>query len=137
MKFKLKTVGLLAAMSLVYLSGCTSMPDPRVVHGTTEVMVGGELQSYESETVIRVYVPADQGLAVEQVIAEDDFRMVTLHLLDPDGNDVSDMAASCNRKQSIPKTVAGDYAVKVTACGKVDPWSGPFDLRVRVGNITE
>ena len=78
-----------------------------------------------------VKVLQGQTLKTEQVKG-DAGRSITVSIKNPSGKVVGDSDASCNNRQEIKATVAGDYTITVYECQKADAWRGRFRLKVTV-----
>lgn len=102
----------------------------RFARSTTSAMVTGVLRGYEAEKLYVLRVKDGQTLYVDQVV--NDTKLVTVTIVDPNGQPISDQDASCNNHKKIFPTVAGDYKVQVVECRKTDAWQGKFHLKVEV-----
>jgi hypothetical protein len=97
--------------------------------GATSKTVSGQMSGFRSEKVYFIRVKTGQTLKVEQAARS---RGVTITIQDPNGEDVSDMDASCNSRKSVSPTSRGDYRITVTECKKADPWRGTYRIRFSV-----
>lgn len=100
--------------------------------GSTETSVSGELENFQSEKVFTIAMEAEQTLSVNQIMSNDDLKYITLNISDPNGQDVSDMDASCNNRKVVPMTITGNYTIRVAECMKADPWAGVFTLKIMI-----
>jgi hypothetical protein len=98
--------------------------------GATSTTVTGRLTGFRSVRNYVIRVRRGQTLRVEQI--REDSRRTTITISDPDGEDASDMDASCNNQKRVDPTKKGDYRINVRECIKADPWRGTFTLRIRV-----
>lgn len=101
----------------------------RFARGATSAVVTGQMNGFNSKRVYLIRVRAGQRLRIEQIGSS---HAVTTSLEGPDGEDVSDMDASCNSRKDFSPTARGDYKITVVECMKADPWRGKFRLRIRV-----
>jgi hypothetical protein len=93
--------------------------------GATKVTVSGKLNGYKDSQTFVIKLKKGQTLKV------DADKPVSLYISDPNGNDASDMDASCHSHQIVENTKAGDYKIKAVECMKADAWKGKFNLTVR------
>ncbi|MDQ3062498.1 MAG: hypothetical protein M3R14_06485 [Acidobacteriota bacterium] len=99
----------------------------------TTAIATGSLKGYKSKAVVFVIrVKAGQTLTVEQLIPDNSTNYTTFGITNPSGEDVTDAEANCNNHKTIENTVAGDYRIEVTECGKADAWSGSFKIKFTV-----
>ena len=94
--------------------------------GATKVTVSGSLNGYKDEQIYLIKLRKGQTLKL------DADKPVSLFISDPNGEDASDMDASCHSHQTVEKTKAGDYKISAVECQKADAWKGSFKLSVSV-----
>lgn len=94
--------------------------------GSTKVTVSGTLNGYKDSKTYVIKLKKGQTMKL------DADKPVSLYITDPNGNDASDMDASCHSHQIVENTKAGDYKIKAVECMKADAWKGKFNLTVRV-----
>lgn len=101
--------------------------------GAVSAVVSGTLSGYNARRFYKIRVKAGQTISTRQVSrGTRDLHVITIYLLDPQGNNVNDMDASCNNHASFSPTVAGDYTFEVFQCQKADEWNGSFKFKVSV-----
>ena len=98
--------------------------------GTTSTVVSGTMRGANSKRTYVIKVRAGQTMKIEQL--GNGSRPLTILLTDANGDDAGDMDLSCHNRYNISPTVAGDYTLDVSECGKADPWRGTFRFRVTV-----
>lgn len=98
--------------------------------GGVEANITGQLAGFDEEKEYVIAVNAGQTMTVKQLdIGE---KRITLSILAPNGENVTDMDAGCNGNKTITPTVKGDYKIIAFECMKADPWVGEFTLNVNV-----
>lgn len=127
-----KSIQILSLISIVFFLSLAASAQTRISfpRGATSTTVTGQLNGYKSARVYIIRVRAGQRLEVEQIRSGS--RTVTTTLVDPTGEDVSDMDASCNSNKDLSPTKKGDYRLTVVECWKADAWRGTFRLRIRI-----
>ena len=100
--------------------------------GTKQTIATGNLYSYKSRKVFVIRVRRGQTLRTEQEKSDASNHYITVSIIAPNGEDVSDSDASCNNVKEVSPTRAGDYRIEVVECQKADAWRGKFKLKVRV-----
>lgn len=98
--------------------------------GAVSANVIGTLEGFDGELSYMIKVNDGQTMSIEQIEAGE--HRITLKIIDPSGEDVTDMDLGCNGSKTISPTVAGDYNIRVWECMKADPWSGEFTLEVTI-----
>ena len=83
-----------------------------------------------SKRTYLIKVRAGQTMSIQQL--GNGTRPISIFIKDANGEDAGDMDLSCHNRYTISPTVAGDYKLFVSECGKADPWSGTFRFRVTV-----
>jgi len=122
-------IAVLFVLAFSYAASAQKAVRVTFVKGATSKTVSGQMSGYKSERVYVVRVKAGQTLKVEQA---SNSHGVTITIEDPNGEDVSDMEASCNSRKSVSPTVKGDYRITVTECMKADAWRGTYRVRFAV-----
>jgi hypothetical protein len=124
-------VRILAAASFLIVLTYAASAQTRVTfaRGATSKIVAGQMSGFRSERVYLIRVRPGQTLRVAQI---DRSKPVTVTIEDPNGEDVSDMDASCNNRKSVSPTIRGDYRVTVVECRKADAWRGTYRIRFSV-----
>jgi hypothetical protein len=102
----------------------------KFARGAISATVTGKLSGFDDEKSYVIGVGKGQTMTVEQISAGN--KRVTLGLTAPNGEDASDMDLSCNSSKKVSPTMAGDYAINVSECMKVDPWKGSYTLKITV-----
>ncbi len=102
----------------------------RFARGATKTVVTGHLRNFKGHTAFVVRVRKGQTLEVNQ--AGGGKGAVSLGILSPSGEDVTDGEANCNNNKRIKDTAAGDYRIEVSECMKADAWRGAFRLKLTV-----
>ena len=115
----------------VLLTTCLTVPAHPVrrikfLRGATKVTVSGYLDGYKDSQTYVIRLRKGQRMTL------DANRYVSLYITGPNGEDASDMDASCHSHQIVENTKAGDYKIRAVECRKADPWKGNFKLSVRV-----
>jgi len=98
--------------------------------GDVSAEAAGMLSSYLTVRTYIVRVREGQTLHLEQVGV--DGGLITIKVIDPNGDPAGDADASCNNRREISQTIRGDYVIEVSECRKADPWRGRFTFRVTV-----
>ena len=99
-------------------------------HGDVSTEAVGMLSSYLTVRTYKVRVKEGQTMLLEQVGVEG--GLITIRVIDPNGDPAGDADASCNNRGEISPTIAGDYVIEIVECRKADPWRGRFTFRVTV-----
>lgn len=126
-----RTIQIFSLISVTFVLSLAVSAQTRVnfAPGATSAVVRGHMTGFRSKRVYLIRVRRGQTLKVEQL---GNTHPVTTTLIDPTGEDVSDMDASCNSHKLVTPTRRGDYRLRVVECKKADPWRGYFRLRIRV-----
>jgi hypothetical protein len=113
---------------LIVYSTVLARPVKRIKfpRGATRVTVTGYLNGYKDSQSYLIRLRKGQKMTL------DANRYVSLYVTGPNGEDASDMDASCHSHQVIENTRAGDYKIRAVECRKADAWRGNFKLTVRV-----
>lgn len=130
-----RTIQILSLISVVFFLSLAVSAQTRVnfAPGATSKTMTGQMNSFNSIRVYIIRVKAGQTMAIEQVGGGS--RSITIsEILDPAGNDVSDMDMSCNSRKEVELTKSGDYRITVRECIKVDEWRGTYKLRFQVAS---
>ena len=98
--------------------------------GAVSANVIGKLDGFDQELSYVIQVNGGQTMSIKQVDAGE--HRITLNIIDPTGEDVTDMDLGCNGSKTVTPTVAGDYNIRVNECMKADPWNGEFTLAITV-----
>ena len=119
-------------MLIVISANVFARPVKRIkfAKGATETIVSGQLGGFKDSQVFLINLRADQTFTIEDV---GDNR-VTISVSDPSGKNVDDYDASCHGNFQLPKTIRGDYRIKVTECMKADSWKGAFKIKISATN---
>ena len=119
---------ILILLSLVLGTSAFARPVKRIKFpkGATKVVASGYLKGYKDSQVYLIRLQKGQKLTI------DADRYVSLYITDPNGNDASDMDASCHSNQTVENTKSGDYKIRAIECLKADPWKGSFKLNIKV-----
>ena len=125
----------LSTLLILVACSCAPQTDLSETHiafekGAIQANVIGELNGFDQELSYVIAVGHDQTMMIKQVDAGE--RRITLNIVAPNGEDVTDMDAGCNGNKTVSPTIKGDYKIKVFECMKADPWDGSFTLNVRV-----
>jgi len=122
------------AVILAACSGGTNIDESveriKFATGAVEVDIKGHLSGFGEEKEYVIAVNAGQTMTVKQLNVGD--NRITLSILAPSGENVTDMDAGCNGNKTISPTVKGDYKIIVFECMKADEWAGHFTLNVDV-----
>jgi len=94
--------------------------------GATKTVAAGSLRNYKDSADYVIWLRAGQTFEISSD------KSITLTILDPAGEDVTDRDLSCNGSKTIAPTVAGDYKITVVECPKADQWRGSFNLNISV-----
>ena len=131
---KIFQISAVAVILLVTATFAFSQRAQRITfkRGAKQAIVMGNLYGYKGRKVFVIRVRRGQTLRVEQIKPDASLRYVTVAITAPNGEDVTDMDASCNNRKRVAPTRAGDYRIEVYECQKADPWRGRFRLKVRV-----
>lgn len=118
---------LLILLVLIVSSTAFARPVKRIKfpRGATKVVVHGYLNGYKDSQVYLIRLRKGQKMTI------DANRYVSFTISDPNGEDASDMDASCHSHQIIEIKKTGDYKINAVECRKADPWKGSF--RVTIG----
>lgn len=130
MKRKIQILSLIAAAFVMSLA-VSAQTRVNFAPGATSKVMTGRMYSFKSERVYLIRVKRGQTMWIEQV-GGGSHTITISEILDPNGNDVNDMDASCNNRKKVAPTKRGDYRVTVRECQKVDPWRGRYRLRFKV-----
>lgn len=127
-----RTFQILSLISVVFFLSLAVSAQTRITfaHGATSKIVTGRLNGFGSVRNYVIRVKRGQTMRVEQIGPGS--RRTTITITDPDGEDASDMDASCNNQKRVSPTIKGDYRITVVECKKADPWRGTYRIRVRV-----
>lgn len=98
--------------------------------GAVSAQVTGHLSGFEDENEFIIDVAAGQTMTVKK--ATDDAEYISLAIINPLGENVTDMDAGCNGNKTNAITVSGDHSIRVTQCMKADPWDNDYTLDVTV-----
>jgi hypothetical protein len=130
----MKKLFLLSTILLLLASTAFAQKAQRITfkRGAKQAVVSGTLYSYRGQRVYVIRVRAGQILKTEQVGGEKGGHAITIAVLDPRGEIAADSDASCNNRKETESTMAGDYKIIVSECGKADEWRGTFRFKVRV-----
>ena len=130
-----RTIQILSLISVVFFLSLAVSAQTRVnfAPGATSKTMTGQMNGLQSTRVYIIRVKRGQTMAIEQV-GGGSHSITISEILDPAGNDVSDMDASCNNRMEISPTKSGDYRVTVQECTKVDEWRGTYKLRFQVAS---
>lgn len=119
----------LSTLFVLSITVSAQKPAPiKFKHGAESAIVTGSFPNSDSKRVYSIKVKRGQNLRVEQYGGGN--RKVTIMITNQDGEDFSDMDASCNNNKYIELTDDETYIITVATCGKVDPWRGAFKLKV-------
>ena len=100
--------------------------------GVTEATISGKLNGYKDKKVYVIKVLKGQTLTTEQVSSASSLHYISVSIVNPAGEEISDADASCNNQKEVDPTEAGDYKITVYECAKADAWRGNFKLKVTV-----
>ena len=98
--------------------------------GAVSAQVSGNLAGFDDENVFVIDVAEGQVMTVKK--ATDDAEFISLAIINPFGDNVTDMDAGCNGNKTNDITQSGDYSIVVTQCMKADPWNNDYKLDVTV-----
>lgn len=99
---------------------------------STSATVSSSLRSYKDRKFYVVKARQGQTLKIEQIKDNSAARSITISIKNPSGKAVAGSDPSCNNRQEIAPTVAGDYTITVYECQKTDGRRGRFRLKVTV-----
>lgn len=128
----MKKLFVVTLMLIVLSANVFARPVKRIkfAKGATKTIVSGQLNNFKDSQVFVINLRAGQTFSIEDI---GDNR-VTISVSDPSGKNVDDYDASCHGNFQMPKTIKGDYRIKVTECMKADPWKGAFKIKVSATN---
>lgn len=98
--------------------------------GAVSAQVPGNLAGFDDENEFVIDVAAGQVMSVKKAV--DDEERISLAIINPLGENVTDMDAGCNGNKTVDITESGDYSIRVTQCMKADPWNNDYILDVTV-----
>jgi tetratricopeptide (TPR) repeat protein len=126
----MKKIFLISLILIVSVTAFAMRPVKRITFpkGATKVSATGYLNGYKDSQVYLIKVRKGQTLKI------DADKPVSLYITDPNGEDASDMDASCHSHQIVENTKAGDYKISAVQCRKADAWKGSFKLTINVKN---
>lgn len=127
---KIKSLIFIAVLFVSCAAELNAQTRIKFARGAVRADVSGTLNSFRGKRTYVIRVRPGQTLRTQQIGGTS--RRITISILDPAGNDVSDSDASCNNRKEISPTEAGDYTIEVVECQKADPWRGRFTFRVTV-----
>jgi hypothetical protein len=126
---------LIAVVFVFLVSGEVSSQTAKRIEfyrNSTDATVSSSLRSYKDRKLYVVKVRQGQTLKIEQIKDNSAARSITVSIKNPSGKIVAGSDSSCNNRQEIAPTVAGDYTITVYECLKTDARRGRFRLKVTV-----
>jgi tetratricopeptide (TPR) repeat protein len=119
---------ILITLLLIFCLPVLARPVKRITFpkGATKTAVTGYLNNYKDSQTYLIRLRKGQRVTLDASSG------VSLFITGPDGEDASDMDASCHSHQIVENTMAGEYKIEAVECQKADPWKGSFKLTVEV-----
>lgn len=98
--------------------------------GAVSAQVPGNLAGFDDENEFVIDVAEGQVMSVRKSVK--DKERISVQIISPIGENVTDMDAGCNGDKTVNIGMSGDYSILVTQCLKADPWNSDYVLDVTV-----